>query len=58
MNGPVIYETHDSATLTGVAPVPGKVEKHLPPPARPVKRPGPIIAGGIIRFDLGANEER
>jgi hypothetical protein len=42
-----------------VEQIPEKLMKRAtpPPPSRPVRRPverrGPIVAGGIIRFDLG-----
>jgi hypothetical protein len=58
-----IYKVDDSARPTEAAPALEKVDKGFTPPfrpagPRPVKRRGPIIAGGIIRFDLGANEEQ
>jgi hypothetical protein len=61
MTQPTLYKIDDSAGLTGGAPE--KVEKGFTPPFRSViplamERGGPIIAGGISRFDLGANEER
>ena len=39
---------------------PEKTTESLIPRFRPpsTKRRGPVIAGGIIRFDLGANERR
>jgi hypothetical protein len=47
----------------GNSPRPKKVEEGFAPTSGtvvppPMKRRGPIIAGGIIRFSLGANEER
>jgi hypothetical protein len=58
-----IHKIDESAGVTEAAPGLEKVDKSFTPPfrpagPRPVKRRGPIIAGGIIRFDLGANEER
>lgn len=63
MTEPTMYRIDDPASLTEAAPAPGKVKRGFTPPSRPVvpvpmKRRGPVIAGGIIRFDLGANEEQ
>jgi hypothetical protein len=63
MTESTIYKTDDAARPIGATPAPEKRKKSLVPPFRPlvvppVKRRGPVIAGGIIRLDLSANEER
>ena len=51
------------ARLIEARPAPENRTKSLTPPFRPLVAPpmkgrGPVIAGGIVRFDLGANEQR
>jgi hypothetical protein len=59
MTESVIHEVEDWAGLREIGPMPEKVDEGFTPSSRPVvhlpmKRRGPIIAGGIIRFDVGA----
>ena len=63
MTESTIHKIDDSARLIEATPAAEKTKKSLKPPFRPLvvppaKRRGPVIAGGIIRFDLGSNEER
>ena len=60
MTKSLIHKIDGSAGPTKVAPIPESLVKPATPsPAsrpvvrRRVKRRGPIVAGGIIRFDLG-----
>ena len=51
------YEIDDSPGLTEAASTPEKVTEGSSSPGHPTlppKRRGPVIAGGIVRFDLGA----
>jgi len=61
MSESTIHKINDSARL--IEPRPAPETKSLMPPFRPLVVPpakprGPVIAGGIIRFDLGSSEER
>jgi hypothetical protein len=63
MTKSLIGRIDSPAELKKFAPIPeDQVKRATPPPSRPVvprpvKRRGPIIAGGIIRFDLGRTRE-
>jgi hypothetical protein len=63
MTNSVIPKIDDSAGLREAAPMPEKMETGFTLSSRlfiplPIERRGPIIAGGIIRFDLGPVEDR
>jgi hypothetical protein len=60
MTASTMSEIDDSERPIEADPEPEKTTESLIPRLRPpsTKRRGPVIAGGIVRFDLGANERR